>query len=102
MPLKNVITDWSRVKGSQKFVEHIQKLKKEYNPAMPQNSFNLVVEAYKEVSKLEKNAITENAKEILTELIFTTGGLFAEAVTENSQVANGDSFKIELEFYQAF
>ncbi|WP_375560946.1 PIG-L family deacetylase [Bernardetia sp. OM2101] len=99
---KGVITDWSRVKGSEKFTELIQKLKKEYNPAKPQNSFKLVVECYKEVNKLEKNAITANAKKILTELIFTTGGLFAEATTENSQVANGDSLKMELNFIKRF
>jgi LmbE family N-acetylglucosaminyl deacetylase len=99
---KGVITDWSRVKGSGKFITLIQKLKKEYNPAMPQNSFELVVECYQEVNKLEKNPSTENAKKILTELIFTTGGLFAEAVTENSQVANGDSLKMELNFIKRF
>lgn len=99
---KDVVTDWTRIKGSQKFVELIQQLKKEYNPVNPQNSFNLVVECYKEISKLEKNAITENAKNILTELIFTTGGLFAEAVTENSQVANGDSLKMNLNFIKRF
>ncbi|WP_338813151.1 PIG-L family deacetylase [Bernardetia sp. Wsw4-3y2] len=99
---KGVTTDWSRIKGSEKFVTLIQKLKKEYNPAKPQNSFNLVIEAYKEVNKLEKNPITENAKKILTELIFTTGGLFAEAITDNSQVANGDSLKMELNFIKRF
>ncbi len=99
---KGVMTDWSRIKGSEKFVTLIQKLKKEYNPAKPQNSFNLVIEAYKEVNKLEKNPITENAKKILTELIFTTGGLFAEAITDNSQVANGDSLKMELNLIKRF
>ncbi|WP_338765130.1 PIG-L family deacetylase [Bernardetia sp. ABR2-2B] len=99
---KGIITDWSRVKGSKKFVELIQKLKKEYNPAKPQNSFELVVQSYKEVSQLEKSPITENAKKILTELIFTTGGLFAEAITDNSQVANGDSLQLELNLIKRF
>ncbi|PIY12418.1 MAG: LmbE family protein [Flexibacter sp. CG_4_10_14_3_um_filter_32_15] len=99
---KGVTTDWSRVKGSEKFIALIQKLKKEYNPALPQNSFNLVVEAYNEVNKLEKNPSTERAKKILSELIFTTGGLFVEAVTDNSQVANGDSLQLELNFIKRF
>ena len=106
LPEKNafrgVITDWARIKGSEKFVSLIRKLKKEYTPYTPQNSFNLVVEAYKEVNRLEKNAITENAKNILTELIFTTGGLFAEAITDKSQVANEDSLKMELNFIKRF
>ncbi len=101
-PLEGITTDWSRVKRSEKFITLIQKLKEEYNPAIPQKSFELVVEAYKEVNKLEKNARTENAKNILTELIFTTGGLFAEAVTENSQVTNGDSLKMNLNIIKRF
>lgn len=99
---KGIVTDWTRIKGSEKFITLIQKLKKEYNPTNPQNSFNIVVEAYKELNKLEKNPSTENAKKILTELIFTTGGFFAEAVTDNSQFANGDSLKMELNFIKRF
>ncbi len=113
-PMQGIVTDWSRVKGSEKFVKLIQKLKKEYNPAKPQNSFMNLTEMYVEINKLsdaakegtygivERHSTIENAKNIVFDLLVTSGGLFMEVVTDKSQVSNGDSLEFEYNFMKRF
>ncbi|AFM06306.1 putative LmbE-like protein [Bernardetia litoralis DSM 6794] len=93
---EGVVTDWTRIKGSEKFITLIQKLKKEYNPSMPQNSYETIAMAYREVRELEDSPITQKAIEDLKQLLYTASGLFIEAIIDQPNVVNGDSAIIEL------
>ena len=94
--MDGVITSWQRVPNSAAIVQVIEHLIEQFNFAKPENSIADLVRLYQSIKALPDGFWKPIKLDEITQLIKECSGLYIDALSENAQVVNGDSLKINI------
>ena len=86
---------WNRVTGSDKVAKLLYEAEKKFDFEEPSTIIPLLLEAYKELKKLQdKYWVDVKSKELL-HVIKSCAGIWTEAVTDEYYLSKGSSYKVE-------
>ncbi|KXX71331.1 PIG-L family deacetylase [Flammeovirga sp. SJP92] len=96
-PMEGVDTSWGRVKDSGALQEAIKTLQKNFNPTQPASALPYLIKVKKELGKLDQTnhwVIVKTKK--VDQLLLECSGIWLEALTPESIVAQGDSLTVNI------
>jgi LmbE family N-acetylglucosaminyl deacetylase len=91
---EGVELSWRRIKDSDKLRALLEKAAESFNPNYPQNTLPLLLEARKELLKLQKNVWTEGKIRDLEQIILSVSGIWLELTTKDYRYAFRDSIPL--------
>jgi LmbE family N-acetylglucosaminyl deacetylase len=91
---ENVVTDWSKVKGSEKVAALIASATAGFDFLQPERSVPRLVEIYKALQALPAGYWKDQKLKETKELIETASGLWVDAFTNEAYVAQTDSVRM--------
>jgi LmbE family N-acetylglucosaminyl deacetylase len=94
---EGVNTTWSRVKGGEKVGRILAKAETEFQYEKPEAVLPLLLEAMREMEKLEDGYWKNIKLEELREIIVGTLGLYTEAVAEDYSATPGEMIELTME-----
>lgn len=89
--MEGIVTDWARISGGEQIQQKVSRIIQQYNFEHPEYSVDSLVEVYKAMQQLSlQNTGWQQKLNELQEIILACSGLFAEAVTREEFVLQGD------------
>lgn len=85
---------WNRVPNSEKVSKLLKEAEQNFNPVKPSEILPFLLEAYKELSKLEDSYWVKIKKRDLVEVIKSTAGIWIEAISNGFAYSPGNSIEI--------
>ena len=95
-PLEGVVTDWSRVPGSERLVAALHRAREAYRAATPEAAIPALLEAQRELLALPENAWKAPKLFELTQVVLACAGLFTEAVADKPTTSPGAALPLTL------
>ncbi len=92
--MDGVVTNWSRVKGSEAIQQKLDSIFTSYSLFYPGKSVKPLVELYRMINALEDGYWKQQKLKEVQNLIEACSGLFAEVTTADAQVVQTDSVKL--------
>ncbi|MBD0400805.1 PIG-L family deacetylase [Flammeovirga sp. EKP202] len=96
-PMEGVETSWSRVEGSEALQAAIKTLQSNFHPTQPSSALPYLIKVKEELGKLDQSnhwVIVKTKK--VNQLLLECAGIWLEALTPESLVAQGDSLIINV------
>lgn len=96
-PMEGVDTSWGRVKGSEVLQAAIETLQSNFNPTQPSSALPHLIKVKEELTKLdqENHWVKVKTKKV-DKLLLECAGIWLEALTPESIVAQGDSLTVNI------
>jgi LmbE family N-acetylglucosaminyl deacetylase len=92
--LDGINLTWDRVPGSEKVKNLLKEAEQNFNPEEPALILPSLLEAYKEMSKLNENYWVPIKKKELLEVIRSISGMWIEAISSDYYSSPGETIKI--------
>ena len=91
-----VITDWTKIKGSEAITQSIQSTISAFDFLQPHKSVTNLVQVHKALQAMPDSYWREQKQKEVKDLVVSASGLWMEAVTTLPSVVQGDSLQMNV------
>lgn len=95
--MEGIPRDPKSLDGGAEYMDHVGEVRERFDPARPEKSVPLLVEAFESLEKLEDPHWRKTLRKELKELILACSGTYLEATTDQNSACPGDRVDVRFE-----